>query len=487
MFFQKNKNLATGLLATLLLAVSFVACVKTDFDQPPVGGDGQDIPTNITIADLKKLHSNFSGGFLPITDELVIGGTVVMDDRSGNYYKALVIQDSTGGIEISFNNGYLYNRYPIGRKIYIRCKGLMLTDYNGLVQLVGGFYEENGQRESIGITENQEINHIVRGFLGTPPAPKSVNVNELNINLVGTLIRLDGVQFSKCDMGKVYADAVTQTDINRTLEQCSNGAEVYLRSSSFSDFAIQTTPTGQGSIIGVLGIYSSNSQVDPYDFQLYIRDPRDVSMTGARCDAAVGGTLTNINEIRALFSGTTTNVTGSKKIKGIVVSDRVNKNLNDRNLYLQDGTAGIVVRFTENHCYDLGDEVEVDVSGLELSEFNKLLQVNNVPPSKAIRLGSGNTPTPRTATIAEINANFDAWESTVVRITGVTIANTTGVAGVYSGGKSLTDGTGSIPMFTQSYATFANVPYPAGAVTVTALVSDFNGKQVILRNSGDVQ
>jgi len=72
MFFQKNKNLATGLLATLLLAVSFVACVKTEFDQPPVGGDGQDIPTNTTIQALKTLHET-SGGFDLITEDLVIG------------------------------------------------------------------------------------------------------------------------------------------------------------------------------------------------------------------------------------------------------------------------------------------------------------------------------------------------------------------------------------------------------------------------------
>jgi hypothetical protein len=484
MFFLKNKTLLNGFFAVLLLSGIFAACVKTEFDEPPVGGDGQDIPTNTTIADLKRLHTNFTGRFRAITEDIVIGGTVVMDDRSGNYYKALVIQDSTGGIEISFGNGFLYNRYPIGRKIYIRCKGLSLTDYNGLVQLVGGYYEENGQQESIGLTENQEINHIVKGFLGTPPAPRTVDVADLDIDMVGTLIKVEGVQFSRCDMGAVYADAVTKTDINRTLEQCSNGAEVYLRSSAFSDFAIQNTPTGQGSVIGVLGIYSTNSSVEPYDFQLYIRDPRDVDMNGARCDAAINGTLTNISEIRSQFTGTTTTVSGSKKIKGIVISDRVNNNLNARNLYLQDGSAGIVVRFTENHCYNLGDEIEVEVSGQELSEFNKLLQVNNVPPANAMRLGSGNTVTPRNATIAEINANFDAWESTLVKISAVTIS---GATTNYGGNKTLTDATGTIPMFTQNSSAFAAALFPTTPVTITAIVSDFNGKQVILRNLSDVQ
>ncbi|MFN0213530.1 MAG: DUF5689 domain-containing protein [Saprospiraceae bacterium] len=484
MFFQKNKNLAISLLAASFLAVSFIACVKTDFDQPPVGGNGQDIPTNISILALKKLHSNFTGGYRAITEEYVIGGTVVMDDRSGNYYKALVIQDSTGGIEIQFGNGYLYNRYPIGRKIYIKCKGLMLTDYNGLVQLVGGFYEENGQKETIGLTENQEINQIVRGFLGGPLAPKPVKISQLSLDMVGTFIQLDGVQFSKCDAGRIYADAVTKTDINRTLEDCADNAQVYLRSSAYSDFAIKKTATGQGSLVGVLGIYSTNNQVTPTDFQLYIRDLRDVNMAGARCDDAIGGTQTNISEIRSQFIGTTTTVSGSKKITGVVISDRINNNLNARNLYLQDGSAGIVVRFLENHCYDLGDEIEVDVSGQELSEFNKLLQVNNVPSAKSQLIRSGVTVAPRIATIADVIANFDAWESTLVKISGATIS---GATSVYSGNKTLSDGTGTIPMFTQSSSTFANTPIPTAPVNITAIVSDFNGKQVILRNLLDVQ
>ncbi|MBL7825411.1 MAG: OB-fold nucleic acid binding domain-containing protein, partial [Saprospiraceae bacterium] len=142
MFFQYKKHPFSA-LASLLLLFSFFSCVKTEFDQPPVGGDGKDVPVNTTIAELKTRHE-VDGGYDLITEDLVIGGVVVMDDRSGNYYKTIVIQDSTGGIEVKFSNGFLYNRYPVGRKIYIKCKGLTLTDYNELIQLVGGYIEENG-------------------------------------------------------------------------------------------------------------------------------------------------------------------------------------------------------------------------------------------------------------------------------------------------------------------------------------------------------
>lgn len=297
MFFSKNKNLASSLVAVLLLSVAFVACVKTEFDQPPVGGDGQNIATNTTIQALKGYHE-VNGGFDLITEDLVIGGTVIMDDRTGNYYKTIVIQDSTGGIEVKFSNGYLYNRYPVGRKIYIRCKGLVLTDYNDLIQLVGGTVVENGQTSDIGITENQERTQIVRGFLGAAPTPKVVSISQLNPSHVSTLIRLEDVEFVKADTAQTWADAVAQTSLNRTIQNC-NGAQLLVRTSGFADFAIEKTPRGKGTITGVLGVYNN-------DYQFYIRDLNDVAMDSLRCGAidpnAPG--LTSLNEA---FDGVTSN------------------------------------------------------------------------------------------------------------------------------------------------------------------------------------
>ncbi len=298
MFFQKNKNFAGSLLAALFLAASFAACVKTEFDQPAVGGDGKDIPTNISIKDLKAIHE-VSGQYDLITEDLVIGGTVVMDDRTGNYYKTIVIQDSTGGIEINFSNGFLYNRYPVGRKIYIRCKGLMLSDYNELTQLIGGVVYENGQPRDVGITENQERDHIVRGFLDAAPAPKVVTIGQLNPTMVSTLITLNDVEFIKGDTAQTWADALTQFSINRTIQNC-NGAQLLVRTSGFADFAIEKTPRGKGSITGVLGIFGD-------DYQLFIRDLTDVSMDSLRCGAVDPNApaLTSLNES---FNDVTSNV-----------------------------------------------------------------------------------------------------------------------------------------------------------------------------------
>ena len=286
------KNPLSALLAALLVA-GFSACVKTEFDEPPSTPITVDITPNTTIADLKKLHVT-PEGFDPIADDLIITGEVIMDDRSGNYYKTIVIQDSTGGIEVKFNDGFLFNQFPIGRQIYIKCKGLLLTDYSGLTQLIGSTLEEDGVLSSVGLTEAQVITNVVKGnYAATPVAPRVVSLAELNESMISTLIQLDDVQFVKADTGKTWADAVTKNSVNRKVESC-NGLTTLVRTSGYADFAAQKVPGGKGSLVGVLGVYND-------DFQLYIRNPNDVAtLTGNRCGSG-GGTdpgtgLTSLNE-----------------------------------------------------------------------------------------------------------------------------------------------------------------------------------------------
>ncbi len=459
-----------------LLAIGLLGCVKREFDEPPVGGEPINVTPNISIAALKALHVT-PGGFDTIKQDLIIGGVVVMDDRSGNYYKSLVIQDTSGGIEVRFNDGFLYNQFPVGRQIFIFCKDLILTDYNNLTQLTGSVIEQGGATSNVGLTEAQVRRKIVKGPMVGAPTPRTMRINELNNSHISTLIRLEGVQFIAADAGKTYADPITKNSLNRTLMDCS-GNKLVLRSSGYADFAGQLTPTGNGSIVGVLSVFGTT-------LQMYIRDLNDVNMTGDRC-SGVGGQLMSIRDLRSLFTGVTTQVPSDRKIRGVVISDRIANNTDGRNLFVQalDGSAGIVVRFTANHSYNLGDEVEIDISSQELSQFNGLLQVNNVAVDRSAVVASGLTPVVRTATIAQLNANGEQWESTLVRIAAASIS---GPGTPLSGTKTVTDATGNVPMFTRTAATFANATTPSGAVTLTAIVSDFNGRQIILRNLNDIQ
>ncbi len=464
-----------SVLTFFALAI-FPACVKTEFDEPPVGGSPVNVTANKTIGEIKSAFPLAQNTFVVLQDttDWIIKGQVIMDDKSGNFYKTLVIQDASSGIEVKFNDGYLYNKYPIGRNVYINLRGLVLSDYNGVVSINGGTVVENGVTSVVGLSSPQVEAKVFKGEFEPLIAPKVKKINELYTSDISTLVQIDDVEFANADVNKTYADPVGRTSLNRKIQDC-NQLTVLLRSSGYSNFAAALTPAGKGSIVGVYSVYRQ-------DQQLFIRDTNDVKLTGPRCGVNTNLTAMSIADLRAAFASGATSGPQDKKITGVVISDRSTNNLNGRNLIIQDGNAGILVRFTANHTYDLGDKIEVNVSGLELSEFNKVLQVNNVPANNAIKIGSG-TVAPREATVAEILQNLNSWESTLVKVKNAQFDRT----GVFKDNPAVLDNTANIATFTNSNATFANEALPTGTIEVTGIVSEFtSGPQLSLRSKSDV-
>ena len=446
----------------------FSSCADLDYDTPPPGGFDPNYTTNATIAQLKSLHT--LGQYEEITDDLLLSALVVSNDEAGNFFKQLVVQDSTGGIEIRIDVTDLHAFYPVGRKIYIKAKGLWLGDYNGLIQLGAGLgYDDQGDPELIRIPESILSNYIRVATFGNPVVPKVKTIDQLTYSDVSTLIQLDNVQFISADTGQTYADAVLQQSLNRNIEDC-NGAGMIVRTSGFAIFANELTPGGGGSLVGILSVFGST-------YQLALRDLNDVAMNGPRC--AVNTFTTS--SLRQLFSQGTTIVPGGT-LQGVVISDYNSQSVTGRNLYIQDATGGIVLRFTANHSFNLGDEINVDISGGTLGEFNGLLQVDGIDNAGGAVVGHPGDVTPRSATVLDVLNNAQAWESTLVKIDKAVLSGNT----VYNGSITVTDKTGSMVLFTRSQSTFANTALPTDTVSITAIVSDFNAPQLIIRNASDV-
>lgn len=261
-------------LPSLLLGLVFTACIKEDFDQPPTDGSDPGLTANATIAQLKALHS--LGSLETITEDWIVKGTVVADDASGNLYQAFVIQDETGGIMVKIETTDSYTLYPVGREVYIKCKGLVLGDYENLIQL-GGFITDDSQLGNI----IKISDHLVRGKKVTPPAAKVKKISELTFDDVNTLITVTDVQYAATDTIRSYADPVTRTTYNRNLEDC-DGVGLLVRTSGYASFAGERLPKGNGTLTGILGIFRD-------DLQFLVRDLNDVDMTGDRCGNGGGG------------------------------------------------------------------------------------------------------------------------------------------------------------------------------------------------------
>lgn len=268
------------LLLSLFATFFAVSCVDQDFDEPPVGGVAVEAPENlITIAALKAKHT--LGQIEKIEDSVAIEGVVIADDQSGNYFKTLVIQDATAGIEVKINTTDLYNDYPIGQQIYVQLKGMYIGDYRGLTHIGGTTYENNGFLNVGGIEEVLIREHISKGKSNQAIEPEIVTIEDLNSSHISRLIQLEHVQFTEADAGKTFADSKNKIAINLNLEDCT-GSTITLRTSGYADFASLATPTGSGAMTAIYSVFGETKQ-------LFIRTEKDLRFTNERCDGTTGG------------------------------------------------------------------------------------------------------------------------------------------------------------------------------------------------------
>ncbi len=261
---------------------TFSACKKT-FDNPP-GASDPAIVANKTIKDLKAMHT-LAGAYDVINTDIIISGVVVADDKSGNFYKQLYIQDSTGGLQILLDANNLYGTYPVGRRIFIRCNGLCISDYNGTMQL-GIRAIVSGSPSLEGIPSNAINRYVVGGSLNNPVVATVVTLGQLTTGMqdkyIGSLIQLDGFAFTQLNV--TYSDtSVYKSTVNRDIKNCINQT-VIIRTSAYSNFAAQKVAQGRGSITAIYTTFGSTKQ-------LIIRDTNDVKFYDDYACALPPGTL----------------------------------------------------------------------------------------------------------------------------------------------------------------------------------------------------
>lgn len=469
------KNFFNYLLIVLCI-ISISSCLDHNFDEPPVVVKELPFDANGTILNLKALYQ--AGKFVEITQDIKIHAIVIADDRSGNFYKTLVVQDSTAGIEIKLNATGLFAKFPEGMKIGIKCKGLTIGDYNGTIQLGKGTYLNGSNTNISGIEDAQVNSYLYAGPTGQYIKPRDLSIGALGAPYLSTLVRISGVEFSPADQGKTYADIVGKKSWNLTLNDC-NKQSIFLRSSNFSTFGGQLVPSQNGSITAVFSVFGK-------DLQLFIRDTPDVKFTNPLCNGGGSSAVEKtIDDIRKLYSGATKIISDDYFIKAIVISDKDNKNVNGLNLVLQDASAGITARFTATHNFSIGDEVRINLKDVELSEFNGLLQLNKLDLAKASKISAGKTVVPKSISLSELNTNFENYESQLIKLSDVSLSKSSGTT--YNGTCIVTQAGSTIDLFTAAAALFSASTIPTKNINLTCIVGQFTSKQVLMRSANDVE
>ena len=244
------------LMATLLTINS----CKKKFDEPPAPVD-PDLTVTHTIAQLKAMHT-VAGALDVINTDMIIAGTVIANDKSGNLYKNIYIQDATGALQLMLDANGLFNQFPVGRKVFVKVKGLCLSDYNNMIQL-GIRAVVSGTPSIQAIASNIIGQYVIGGSVNNPVTTKPVTLAQLNTDmqdpLLGTLIELTDFEFS--DTTKTYSDTSSyRNDLNLTIKNC-DGLNIIIRTSGYANFAGVKVPGGNGKITALYTVFRTTRQL----------------------------------------------------------------------------------------------------------------------------------------------------------------------------------------------------------------------------------
>lgn len=263
--------------------------------------------------------------------------------------------------------------------------------------------------------------------------------------------------------------------------------------------AVTTTPaatTGKITVPVTVGQTSVSFKVVPVDNE---DDGEDLEIafeiTGAAGGVNVGTNVdftltvnddddivpTDIADVRALYTASDVTINTETYIEGVVISN--GNNVTNRNVFVQDETGVIVVRFAVAHSFVQGDKLLIDLNGALLTRDAGApntgpLQVGGTTgidaTTKATKTGTGTVPAAEIITIEQLNSG--AFEGKYVQLETAEFIQADGILKL-NGSRTLKAYQGTAAMTvvrTESYAPWQNNLIPLGPGVMKGIASTFN-------------
>ncbi|MFS4454599.1 DUF5689 domain-containing protein [Maribacter sp. 2304DJ31-5] len=261
-------------MGMLLYGMSFLGCVKNGGFDAPEEACTSELVANTSYTEVKDLYE---GETFQIQEDLIIEGYIVSSDKAGNFFSALHFQDrpvDPGAgfqIEIDLRDSHLF--FDVGKKVFIKLKGLYLGKSRDVFKL-GGVFSAFGNI-SIGRLPASAIGEHL--FISCEEViniePTQVSIQGLEKYHTNTLVQFNDLEIAESGLGAAFA--IEREETERILTDCDDN-ELVLLNSGFSDFRSEILPEGNGSITGVL--LRENE-----DYHLIVRDLQDIHFTQERC------------------------------------------------------------------------------------------------------------------------------------------------------------------------------------------------------------
>ena len=315
--------------------VLFTACKdKGEWDAPavpsvsPYGNPSivEDASKLMTIANLRNKYSaecNTQDKWAAIEEDIQIKGYVTCNDRTGNMYKEISIQDESGAISIGINYGGIFGIIPEGQEILIALKGLHIGNYRQQATIGMQYLDKNGTncvgrmalpiwndhytytskkmtREELdkwaGVTDALSGDQTAKAFFadcidydktfiktkwdiqkdqGKLAVLKNVTIHDGGYYDNDTETYVSGISFVPDRLINILFPPMlgfsTSWTFNEMEWDTQKSGSVALYTSSYADFAASKLPTGKFHVIGVVKRYKD-------EWEFIIRDLKDIKI-----------------------------------------------------------------------------------------------------------------------------------------------------------------------------------------------------------------
>jgi len=276
-------NFLKPIFFAALTAGILTSCVNDDdYAVPTLECVDQDITVTKTVQEIK---TQATGAATLYTNDDIIEGVVVSSDKGGNFYKTLYVNSLDGeiGFNVQVNQADLFSDYGVGRKVFIKLKGLYVQVRSNTLQ-IGALYNGNvGQ-----IPTELYKNHIIRSceVIAEETLVNSISLADVDDSYIGKLIEFDAVQFTDASLNQTFYNPANLDAGGQTLTYITNSAQETIklpfRTGSFADYSGTQVPNKSGKIRGVLTKFNTT-------YQFVSRYGTDINLTADRIETG-GGT-----------------------------------------------------------------------------------------------------------------------------------------------------------------------------------------------------
>ena len=194
------------------------------------------------IAQLRELCSE---GCTVVTEERVCVGRITSSDLEGNFYRSIIVEDESGGVEVKVGGYNLATPYPVGLMVALHLNGSALMIENGVVQmgLPPQSYDSSPRELALQAVIDQ---HIVRSNSVVGLTPHLCDIPSLEEALCGRFVRIEGLHYAPL----TNEEEVERGEYLRFVD--SNENAIFLYISSYAEFAEMEIPTSEVTIQGIL-------------------------------------------------------------------------------------------------------------------------------------------------------------------------------------------------------------------------------------------